>query len=199
MDQKTQSQIFDPFFTTKFTGRGLGLASVLGIIRGHKGAIKVDSELGRGTSIRILFPAVIEHASARAVQQESAADWRGSGLVLVVDDEQLVRDTVRIILEDVGFEVALASDGPQAAQILSERAEQVRVVLLDMTMPHWDGARTLAELRRIRPDLPVILTSGYDEQRATNQVTSKGLDRFIQKPYLPSALIDILREMLGEM
>ncbi|MBE7560041.1 response regulator [bacterium] len=198
MTPETLARVFDPFFSTKFTGRGLGLAAVLGIVRGHRGAIKVYSEPGRGTTFKVLFPASSRPVQNDAVRQPAAARWRGVGLILVVDDEETVRTLARRMLERLGFTVLVASDGQEGVEIFRQHADEVRAVLLDMTMPHMDGEEAFRELRRIRPDVRVVLSSGYNEQDATNRFAGKGLAGFIQKPYCLEDLCDVIRRALGE-
>ncbi|MCX7044282.1 MAG: GAF domain-containing protein [Candidatus Sumerlaeota bacterium] len=195
MDAQTQSKIFDPFFTTKFTGRGLGLAAVLGIIRGHKGAIKIGSEPGRGAAFKALFPA----SSKAALSTEapgSPKPWSGNGVILVVDDEEGVRKLTKRMIERSGFTVLTASDGREAMEIFSQRSAEIACVLLDLTMPRMDGEETLAALRRIRDDVRVILSSGYNEQEIAQRFAGKGLSGFIQKPYLMASLNAKLQEAL---
>ncbi|MBC8204275.1 PAS domain S-box protein [bacterium] len=198
MDAETQEKIFDPFFTTKFTGRGLGLAAALGIIRGHKGLVKIYSEIGKGTTIKILFPVKSDSMSKIISSQKDTTDddsWKGYGEVLLVDDEEGVRTIGKKILERLEFKVLTARDGKEAVKIYREKPDDIRCVLLDMTMPHMDGEEAFRELRRIRKDVKVILSSGYNEQGATQRFLGKGLAGFIQKPYT----VDNVRIKLAEI
>jgi CheY-like chemotaxis protein len=180
MDEATQARMFDPFFTTKFTGRGLGLAAVLGIVRSHRGAVQVHSTPGKGTMFKVLFPA--STAEVRPLPIRAPA-FRGEGLALIIDDDAGVRRATRRILMQMGFDVIDAPDGRSGAALFAERADDVAVVLLDMTMPDMNGEETFREIQRERDDVPVILTSGYHESDATRRFTSKGLAGFLQKPF----------------
>lgn len=197
IDKESVTKIFDPFFTTKFTGRGLGLAAVLGIMRGHRGAIKVYSEAGRGTVFKALFPASAELALSLKQQREQIALHKGGGTVLLVDDEETVRAIAREMLEALGFRTRSATHGREAVELFTKYGADIDCVMLDLTMPHLDGEETFRELRRIRPDVKVIMTSGYCEQEVTQRFIGKGLTAFIQKPFKLASLNDTLRKVLG--
>jgi two-component system, cell cycle sensor histidine kinase and response regulator CckA len=196
MSEETRTRIFDPFFTTKVTGRGLGLAAVLGIVRGHKGAIKVYSERDKGTTLKVILPASAKSAAAGPADTPHATAWRGSGTALVVDDEESVRGLAAHMLEMMGFTVLTASDGREGLEVYRREADRIRFVLLDMTMPHLDGSETFREMRRIRDGVKAILTSGYNEQAATGGFAGKGLASFIQKPYRYEDLLHVVRSVL---
>jgi len=192
MDKETQARLFEPFFTTKFTGHGLGMSAVQGIIRGHKGAIKVYSELGRGSTFKVLFPmsgleADRVNISKNAVSSEENAS-KFSGTILIVDDEETVRETASMMLEEMGFDILTAADGEDGVKVYRAHQTEIVAVLLDMTMPKMDGQACFRELRRINENVKVILSSGYNEQEATSLFTGKGLAGFIQKPYSPDFL-----------
>ena len=197
MDAGIQARIFDPFFTTKFTGRGLGLAAVLGIVRGHKGALKVYSEQGRGTTFKLLFPAASGPAETLAEKPAAAVEWSGSGTVLVVDDEETIRSTAARMLQRIGFDIVLVSDGREAVEVFRADPGRFTLVLLDLTMPHMDGEETFAELRRMRADVRVVLMSGFNRQEALVRFPGKGLSSFLQKPFTFAALRDVLQRVLG--
>ncbi len=197
MDPGMLQKIFDPFYTTKFTGRGLGLAAVLGIVRGHRGAIKLFSERGKGTTFKILLPAVEGTAERLAGSHIPEQGWRGCGTVLLVDDEETIRTLGRRMLERFGFTVVTASNGREALDLFRERPDAIVCVILDLTMPHMDGEEAFRELLKIRKDACVIMSSGYNEQEITHRFSGKGPSGFIQKPYQMDSLAAKLKEVLG--
>jgi len=199
MDRVTRQRLFDPFFSTKFAGRGLGMAAVIGIIRGHEGAIKVRSEPGIGTTIQALFPAAARpDRSLEATSiSDDVCDGGTTGTVLLVDDEAAVRRVGARMLETLGYVVVTASDGIEALSALTAARDEIVCVLLDLTMPHLDGEETCRELRNIRADIPVIVSSGYNAQDVTQRFAGLNQVEFIQKPYSIAALGSVLREMLG--
>ncbi len=186
MDKEILAKLFDPFFTTKFTGRGLGMAAVLGIVRGHKGAIKVYSEPGKGSTFKILLPA--SGKPAEIFNHDTRNDtWKGSGTVLLVDDEETVRGIGAEMLKELGFNVVTANDGREALEVYNS-STNISFVILDLTMPHMDGEQCFRELRIVNPDVKVIMSSGFSELEVTQKFVGKGLAGFIQKPYKLSVL-----------
>jgi PAS domain S-box-containing protein len=195
MGPETLSRIFDPFFSTKFAGRGLGLAAVMGIVRSHHGLIRIRTERGEGTVFRVLFPAVAGTASKIAKPSGERSEWRGSGTILVVEDEEGVREVAERMLQDIGFDTIGAEDGRQALDIMDEVGDTVTAVLLDLSMPRMGGAEAFRRLRRLRPELPILMMSGYTEQVVAPQFSNSGpgITGFLQKPFMAEDLIAVLR------
>jgi PAS domain S-box-containing protein len=194
MDEATLGRIFDPFFTTKFTGRGLGLAAVQGIVRGHKGMMKIYSRPGGGTTFKVLFPATADTAVVKpeTVPHIVVRDK----LILVIDDEDIIRRTAKSMLEHYGFTVVLAENGQEGVELFQVLVEKVSAVLLDMTMPIMNGEEAFRRLKAINPAIKVILSSGYNEVEAIRLFTGKGLAGFIQKPYSTTTLLEKIRSVL---
>ncbi len=205
MDSNTLQKLFDPFFSTKFTGRGLGLSAVLGIVQGHNGAIMVESAKGRGTAVRVLFPvpddtgiSVPKEARQATGTGTETGDEVFSGTILVVDDEEMIRELAREALQELGFEVLTAVNGLEALKIYEDNQDKIRAVLLDLMMPVMDGVRTFENLRKVNPELNVVLCSGYNEQEATQKFQNQGLAGFLHKPFTMADLKRELKKVISE-
>ena len=199
MDEEVKAKLFDPFFTTKFTGRGLGMSALLGIVRGHGGGIKLYSEMKKGTTFKILFPSI--DAEAMEIHEKEELEeqaFNAEGKVLLVDDDETVLTVGKQLLEHLGFTVLTAKDGREGVALFNQKKDEIDCVILDLTMPHMDGEEAYREMRRVQPDVRVILSSGYNEQEVTQRFVGKGLAGFIQKPYNMKGLKKVIQELFAE-
>jgi PAS domain S-box-containing protein len=198
MTPDTLQRIFDPFFSTKFAGRGLGLAAVMGIVRSHHGLIRIRTEPGQGTSFRVLLPSAAGTTAKAERPTPARSEWQGSGTVLVVEDEEGVREVAERMLQEIGFNTVTAVDGRDALEAIDRVGDSVTAVLLDLSMPRMGGQETFRRLREVRPNLPIVLMSGYTEEVVAPQFNGSGpgITAFLQKPFLSEDLVGVLRRLV---
>lgn len=198
MSQETLQRIFDPFFTTKFTGRGLGLAAVLGIVRGHNGSLLVQSELGKGSRFTVYFPVKPDSTHLPTQGPPSGVDLsvRFSGTVLVAEDDESIRAITVTTLAQQGFEVLQAADGQDGCELFAQHADRIRLVILDMIMPRCNGIEMLRFIRQIRRDVPVLLISGYSEQEVKSQIGDEFISGFLPKPFRVHEILKAVQKIL---
>ncbi|WP_026842599.1 CHASE domain-containing protein [Citrifermentans bremense] len=194
MEKEVLDKVFDPFFTTKFTGRGLGLAAVHGIVRGHKGGIRISSDPGKGTTFQVLLPTSEPTPVEVSVPEEIENGWSGEGRILLVDDEEVVRTVAAELLKELGFTPVVAGSGAEAIETFKNN-QDLLAVILDLTMPGMDGEECFRELRGIDPELKVIMSSGFSEHEVVQKFAGKELTGFIQKPYTLKALKEVMRKV----
>lgn len=196
MDAETAEQVFDPFFSTKFTGRGLGLAALLGIVRGHNGSVRVESNPGEGSTFEILFPADGQETDERPPSKPKHTG-APSRTIMIVDDQDSVREVAGQMLEKIGYETLCVPNGKEAVQLLAEHGDRVAAVLLDMTMPGMEGPEALERLRQVQPGVPVLVASGYNESEIGDRFGQQKPDGFLKKPFTPERLREALSGLLA--
>lgn len=199
MDRETMERIFDPFFTTKKMGRGtgLGLASAYGIIKGHGGYIDVQSRPGQGSTFKLFLP-VSEKQPTRPRRWSPEEPANGRETVLLVDDEEDIREVGRELLEVIGYHVLTAQDGEKAVRVYRENCLDIDIVLLDIVMPHAGGGEAFDRMKKINPDVKVLLCSGYSIEGEATEILARGGNGFIQKPFSMNQLADKIREVLEQ-
>ncbi|HOQ32639.1 MAG TPA: PAS domain S-box protein [Candidatus Hydrogenedens sp.] len=198
MDEETKKHIFEPFYTTKFTGRGLGLSSVLGIIKSHHGGIKLYSEKGKGTAFKIFLPAIEWMEEKDTAFTEEKKELRYEGKFILAEDEDTVRAITQRMLEYLGFEVLAAVDGREAIQLFKEHKDDIKCVLLDLTMPHVDGIEACIEMKKIKKEIPIILTSGYPHEQIATKTNIELFSNYVQKPFRFDGLKEIIQQVLSK-
>jgi CheY-like chemotaxis protein len=197
MDLETRRRVFEPFFTTKDIGKGtgLGLATSYGIIRQHNGWINAYSEPGLGTTFRIYFPAA--PGRVEEVEMETVRDIRGGNeTILLVDDEELIRDLGQSILERMGYTVLLASDGNEGLRVYHRERKRIDLTILDLSMPYLSGQEVLEQILAVDPNARIIISSGYSENGYVHSPSKSGIVEYIAKPYRPDELAKVVRDIL---
>ncbi|MEI6702665.1 MAG: PAS domain S-box protein [Deltaproteobacteria bacterium] len=199
MDEETKWRIFEPFYTTKFTGRGLGMSAVLGIIKSHGGALQLFSQIGHGSTFKVYLPVSTTGITVGEDQTASApsAPWRGSGTILLVEDEDEVRHIAKALLKNFGFTVLEAVNGKEGLELYQKNASEISLVLTDMGMPVMDGYEMFHKLKSLNPELPIIISSGYGDTEVSSRIGSDNIAGLISKPYNPDQLREVLKRVVG--
>ncbi|HJW08624.1 MAG TPA: ATP-binding protein, partial [Holophagaceae bacterium] len=196
MDETVLARVFDPFFTTKFEGRGMGLATVLGLVKAHHGGIRVSSKPGAGSTFVAIFPMATSPQQPASTADAGAAE-RGSGVVLLAEDEEPVRTVMALSLSRAGYEVLAAKDGSEALKLFDDNKDLVACVLLDKVMPGMDGMAVMRAIRMARPRVPVILCSGFTESGPVPGREAGGPDGFLRKPFRTEDMLNAVRRALA--
>ena len=192
MDPQVVQKLFDPFFSTKFSGRGLGMSTVLGIVRGHHGAIQVSTAIGAGSTFRVLIPALAKQVSCGHQANTSMADWSGYGHILLADDEASVCKSIELLLRTIGFKITTATNGREAVELFASNPDSFDLAILDMTMPIMDGVEASKQIHAIRAGTPIILMSGFNQEFSPQ--SDCHTPAFLQKPFR----IDELKRLLAK-
>jgi len=199
MDDETLTHVFEPFFTTKKLeeGSGLGLSTVYNLVRQHKGFISIYSEKGKGSIFNIFLPKLFRENSIEDVQTVDRNSLMGSGLILVVDDEEIMRLVAKEALEEYGYDVITADNGEECINIFRENYQKITAVLLDMCMPKISGKVAYSEMKKIDPEVKVLLTSGFRQDDEVQATIDLGVNGFIQKPYTGELLAEKIKKILN--
>ena len=196
MDDETKQRIFEPFYTTKFVGRGLGMSAVLGIITSHKGALQLFSQPGHGSTFKIYLPVQKIDSALKPLQQISPAPWRGSGTILLVEDEPQLEAVAKALLESLGFAIIGASNGIEAIEQYRKNSAEIKLVVTDIGMPLMGGYELIAELKKLDPVLPIIVSSGYGDTIVTSKIAAGDIAGLLSKPYRFDQLREVLRSVV---
>jgi CheY-like chemotaxis protein len=198
MDIETRQRIFEPFYTTKFTGRGLGMSAVLGIIMSHSGALQLFSQSEEGTTFRVYLPVQdSEPVEDEPAPQSSSALWQGSGTILLVEDEELIKIIASAMIKKLGFSVIEASNGREALDLYQQNAADITLVVTDMGMPVMDGYALFRELKKLKPELPIIISSGFGAVDVTSRISCDDIAGLVGKPYSFDNLREVLKSVVG--
>ncbi len=194
MDEETSRRIFEPFYTTKFTGRGLGMSAVLGIIKAHNGALQLESHPGQGATFKVYLPVQFSKSESEEAQQKAAsAPWHGSGTILLAEDEEQVKSIAIILLKELGFTVLDAENGKEALELYQQNAADISLVITDMGMPVMNGYELFCKLKQLDPHLPIIISSGFGEGDIDSKIPREEIAGLINKPYNFDQLREVLR------
>jgi CheY-like chemotaxis protein len=197
MDNETRQRIFEPFYTTKFTGRGLGMSAVLGIITSHGGALQLFSQTGQGTTFKVYLPIdTSESTGGEGTPQVPLTPWQGSGTILLVEDEDQVRLIAKALINILGFTVIEASNGKEALDLYQQNSADITIVVTDMGMPIMNGSELFRELKKIRPELPIIISSGFGEVDVSSKIPCADFAGLIGKPYSFDQLREVLKSVV---
>jgi two-component system cell cycle sensor histidine kinase/response regulator CckA len=190
------NRLFDPFYSTKFPGRGLGMASVAGIVQNHLGAIQLESEVDKGTTITVYLP--LDEKRTVSFIETKLDNIREEQTILIVEDEEIVRLVSEEILTNAGYRVLLTTEGLEGLELFHAKHKEIDLVLLDCTLPHLSGSEFYQEMRTIKPDLPVLFYSGFNRSNAIPELDGQAHILFLQKPFRADRLLDMVEELLNQ-
>ena len=194
MDEETSRKIFEPFYTTKFSGRGLGMSAVLGIIKAHNGALQLESQPGEGTTFKVYLPVQFSTSESEDTQQKAAsAEWQGSGTILLAEDEEQIKSILTAMLQKLGFNVLDAADGKEALELYQQNSADITLIVTDMGMPVMNGYELFYKLKQLNPQLPIIISSGFGEDDIDSKIPREAIAGLINKPYNFDQLREVLR------